>query len=89
MPTDYQRKYLECVKIYHELHAELAGLTIKLTGRLRDMRIPAGYKKTLSEVAYEGADKVNEVDLKFRDLVRAKWQPPEKRVELTLDEILH
>ena len=88
MPTDYQRKYLECIKVYHQLHAELAGLTMRLTGRVRDLNIPAGYKSTLNEIAYEGADRIKEVDLKFRDLVRANWRPPEERYELELEEVL-
>ena len=89
MPTDYQRKYIECVKVYHQLHAELAGMTMKLTSRVRDLNIPARHKSKLNEIAYEGADRIREVDLKFRDLIRAKWKPPEERIELTMEDLLH
>jgi len=88
MPTDYQRKYLECVKVYHQLHAELASLTMKLENRILKMKIPAQYKSTLFEVAYEGADRIKEVDLKFRDLVRTNWLPPEKRADVTMEDLL-
>ncbi|MBU1626137.1 hypothetical protein KKB18_02105 [bacterium] len=87
MPTDYQRKYFECIKVYHQLHGVISGLTMKLTGRVGDLKIPAHYKASINEVAYEGADKIKEVDLKFRDLVRTDWRPPETCVELTQEEM--
>jgi hypothetical protein len=87
MPTDFQRKYVECIKCYHQLHGVLSGLTMKLGTRVKDLKIPSHYKTTLNEVAYEGADKIKEVDMKFRDLVRIDWKPPEECVELTPEEM--
>ncbi len=75
MATDYQRKYVECIKIYHKLHAEMAGLTMKLISRLRDMDIPTQYKSSLNEVISDEADAIRKVDFEFRDLVRANWKP--------------
>jgi hypothetical protein len=86
MPTDYQRKYVESIKIYHKLHAELSGITMKLTSRLRDMDLPVQYKSSLNEVVYDGADRIREVDIAFRDLVRSNWVPPEERFEQVTDE---
>ena len=51
MPTDYQRKYLESIKLYHKLHAELGSLTMKLISRVGDMSIPANQKSSLNEIA--------------------------------------
>ncbi len=89
MPTDYQRKYVESIKVYHQLHSELGRLTMKLTNSVHDLKIASKYKSTLNEIAFECADRIKDVDLKFRDLVRVKWTPPENRSELRSDELLN
>ena len=82
MLTDYHRKYLESIKIYHQLHAELSAMTMKLTHRVKEMNIPPKNKEGLREIAYEGIDRIKEVDGKFRDLIRSNWEPQDDIMDL-------
>ena len=88
MLTDYHRKYLERIKIYHQLHAELSAMTMKLTHRVKEMNIPTKNKERLREIAYEGIDRIQEVDGKFRELIKANWEPPDDPVDLCNEELV-
>lgn len=72
MTTDYQRKYVESIKFYHQLHAELTFLTMKLFGCVDSMNIPANQKISLNGIAFDSSNKVKEIDAKFRELTKSK-----------------
>ena len=75
MATDYQRKYIEMIKLYHELHSAAGAMGMKLTIRIRDSHLLITQKQSLNELVLECSDKMKKIDEKFRDLIRVDWKP--------------
>ncbi len=66
MPINYQRKYIEVVKLYHQLHAEITRLDMQLTCNLKQPEA----KNYLNE----SSNRIKEIDLKFREVIKANWK---------------
>ena len=66
MATDYQKKYIEAIKFYHQLHAELTNLHMKLVCKEGLNSINA------LSIIEESSNKIRGIDEKFRELVKSK-----------------
>ncbi len=70
--TYYKKKYLDCVKIYHKLHAELSSVTMKLTVVLDDVPLPKEERDKIDGILYDSRKRIEEIDIDFRKLIRSR-----------------
>ena len=68
----YKKKYIELISIYHELHAELSAITLKLIDGTKNMPLSREESDKIDGIICNSRDNIEDIDIKFRKLLRLK-----------------